>query len=84
LLVCCFIAPDGHGALTRDTEGRNLPEDYRPWTFCRHVELAAGKDDAAAIRLIRYQGYCLFRYPAEQGTAARRAAGETNRQAGRA
>ncbi len=66
MIVCCFEAPGGYGALTRDTQGGPLPEDLRPWTFCRVMELRAGKDDLAAMRLIRRQGYCLFRY-AEQG-----------------
>jgi hypothetical protein len=69
MLVCCFVARSGHGALTRDTDGRNLPDAHRPWTFCCHIELADGKDDTAARRLIRYQGYCLFRYRVDEASA---------------
>lgn len=64
MLVSCFTARGGRGALTRDTRGRNLPPEHRPWTFCRHVELSEGKDELAAMRLVESQGYCLFHYRA--------------------
>ena len=63
MIVSCFVAPGGFGALTRDGCSESLPDTFRPWAFCRFVELRSGKDDLAAIRLIRRQGYCLFRYP---------------------
>lgn len=62
MIVCCFIAPGGFGALTRETDGKGLPDASRPWRFYSFLELRSSGDDLAAMRLIKQQGYCLFRY----------------------